>query len=296
MLGRALWSQIRPYSVETVTERADLVDVRYGPHERHVLDVWLAKRSSPSPLMMFIHGGGFRKGDKYWQWPAGMLACLRQAGITVASIQYRFSSDEPYPAPMLDGARALQFLRYNAEKWNIDKSRVALSGVSAGGGISLWLALRPDMAQPDATDPILRESTRVNCAICLNTQSTYDVRTLRSRMGGPAYQCSAIHELCGLKPEDLDHPPPDVARRMEESSALTHVSASAPPVYMLYTHENAPLDASTSMNVAVHHPQFGEMLKERMDASGRECVATWKGDATEKPNYLEFLFRHLGVE
>ena len=41
-----------------------LHDVRYGPHERNVLDLWLVKSDKPTPLVLFIHGGGFQTGDK----------------------------------------------------------------------------------------------------------------------------------------------------------------------------------------------------------------------------------------
>src|SRR5262249_11485296 len=66
-------------------------DVPYGRHERHVLDFWKAKpghTGSPTPLIVFIHGGGFRQGDKRLLAPA-QLERWRAAGISVASINYR---------------------------------------------------------------------------------------------------------------------------------------------------------------------------------------------------------------
>jgi cephalosporin-C deacetylase-like acetyl esterase len=67
----------------------------------------------------------------------------------------------PYPIPMHDSARALQFLRYQAEEYNLDKTRVASTGGSAGGCIALWLGFHDDMADPKNEDPVLRESTRL---------------------------------------------------------------------------------------------------------------------------------------
>src|SRR5262245_45713222 len=66
--------------------------VKYGPHERNVLDVWLAKSDRPTPVLVSIHGGGFAKGDKSVS-PDLLRRCL-DSGISVAAITYRFSNQE----------------------------------------------------------------------------------------------------------------------------------------------------------------------------------------------------------
>jgi acetyl esterase len=62
----------------------DHADVRYGPHERNVLDVWLAKSPTPTPLVVYYHGGGFRAGDKR-TLNVELLEKLRSGGISVAA-------------------------------------------------------------------------------------------------------------------------------------------------------------------------------------------------------------------
>ena len=84
-------------------------EVPYGDHERHVLDFWQAKSDKPTPLFIWIHGGGFRGGDKR-SFPGDLRAQCLNAGISCASIHYRLSGHAPYPAQMLDSARAVQFL------------------------------------------------------------------------------------------------------------------------------------------------------------------------------------------
>jgi acetyl esterase/lipase len=84
-------------------------DVRYGPHERTVLDFWQAKSDGPTPLLVSIHGGGFVAGDKSVA-PELLKGCL-DSGISVAAISYRYSTQAIAPAPFQDGARAVQFLR-----------------------------------------------------------------------------------------------------------------------------------------------------------------------------------------
>ena len=122
----------------------------YGEHERQVLDFWQAKSEKPTPLVLYIHGGGWRAGDK-----SGMSGVEIQqyldAGISVAAINYRYVQqavalkiEPPVKAPLEDAARALQTIRSKAKEWNLDKKRVGATGGSAGGCSSLWLAFHDE--------------------------------------------------------------------------------------------------------------------------------------------------------
>lgn len=135
-------------------------DVPYGPHAQQKLDFYQARSDTPTPLLFFIHGGGWKHGDKSnFNDAAPYLA----AGVSVVSINYRHISHAeaeqivpPVKAPLHDAARALQFVRSKAAEWNLDKARIAASGSSAGACSSLWLAFHPDMADPKSDDPVSR--------------------------------------------------------------------------------------------------------------------------------------------
>ena len=138
--------------------------MRYGDHERQVLDFYQAKSDRPTPVLFFIHGGGWVAGDKKMVSAKPYL----KAGISVVSINYRYSWQAqlagikpPVKAPLEDAARALQFVRSKAGQWNLDKQRIGASGGSAGACSALWLAFHDDMADPASADPIARESTRL---------------------------------------------------------------------------------------------------------------------------------------
>src|SRR5438128_7617637 len=94
----------------------DVSNAAYGPHERNVLDLWKATSVRPTPLVVYIHGGGFRQGDKDNLSPLLLKLCLERE-ISVGAINYRLSQQAPYPAPMHDGARAIQFFRSRAKEW-----------------------------------------------------------------------------------------------------------------------------------------------------------------------------------
>src|SRR5262245_18352499 len=78
-------------------------DVKYGPHERNVLDLYLPKPGGPSPLVLYIHGGGFQGGDKPSLSPSEGKSHL-DAGFAVAAINYRLTNTAPMPAAYLDCA------------------------------------------------------------------------------------------------------------------------------------------------------------------------------------------------
>lgn len=138
----------------------DLANEHYGPHERHVLDLWKAKSDKPAPLLVFIHGGGFRAGSKE-SVSQGTVAGLLSKGVSVMAINYRFSPEVTFPAHYMDCARAIQSARLHAKEWNIDPKRVGASGGSAGAGTSLWIGFHDDMADPANADP---RSARVHPA------------------------------------------------------------------------------------------------------------------------------------
>jgi hypothetical protein len=127
------------------------VDVSYGPHQRHIMDLYLAESNAPAPLYVFIHPGGFRRGDKSELSPELLEACIAK-GISVAAINYRLSGTDPYPAAMEDGVRAVQFLRHNAQECNFDSTQVAAGGAQLEqGSLSGSGSARISPIQPAAT-------------------------------------------------------------------------------------------------------------------------------------------------
>jgi acetyl esterase/lipase len=273
----------------------DHANVAYGEHERNVLDLWLAESEEPAPLMIYIHGGGFRGGDKNTLSPQVLASCL-EAGISVAAINYRLTNVAPFPAAHHDSARALQFLRSKSDEWNLDKSRVAATGGSAGGGISLWLAFHDDLAEPDSDDPVARESTRLQCVAVSGAQPSYDPRFFRE-IGLPRLEQHAFfYPFYGITPEEFDS---DKAHQLyDEAAAITHLTAEDQvPVLMVYSGGDVPITDETSLGVIVHHPKLGLALKERMDELGLTCIVTYpdQPEPRGRVSVLEFLKQHLQV-
>jgi acetyl esterase/lipase len=275
----------------------DRADVPYGPHARNVLDFWEAEADGPTPLLVYIHGGGFRGGDKRGVPPGLLRRCL-ESGISVASINYRLSHQAAFPAPMLDGARAIQFLRSKAEGWGIDPDRIAASGGSAGAGIALWVGFHDDLADPDSDDPVLRHSSRLSSMALVGAQTTYDPRVIATIVGGRAHEHPALIPFFGLAGEGLDSP--EAHDLYEQASPDTYLSADDPPAYLLYNESREPLPPDAPPGLGIHHPNFGEYLGVKMDGLGVECVtrhlADLDGDTDlADAEMLGFLRRQFGM-
>ena len=277
-------------------------DVSYGPHERNVIDLYLAESDIPTPLYVFIHGGGFRGGDKS-NIPQELLEAILEAGISVAAINYRLSGIAPYPAAMQDSTYALQFLRYRAKEWNLDPVRVAAGGGSAGGGITFWIGFRQDLADPNSDDPVKRHSTRLTCIASWNTQSSYDPNFIRTIISGAAYAHTALQQFFRVSPEEFETP--RAKKIFAEASAINYVSKDAPPVFLWYPAPNLPMTPDLDADAGIHHPKFGRVLKERMDELGVECVVRFREDLPDLPpdefrarshrELAEFVKRHSGM-
>jgi acetyl esterase/lipase len=268
----------------------DLAEVAYGPHPRHVLDLWKARTPAPAPLVVFIHGGGFRGGSKE-ALSVALLEGLLTRGISVMAINYRLSPEVVFPAHYRDSARAIQFARSRAREWNLDPRRVGATGGSAGAGTSLWLGFHDDLADPQNPDPVLRQSTRLTCMAVNGAQSTYDPRLIREWVGEAAAQHPALPGFYGLKPEEYDTP--RAHRLFTDASAISHLSRGDPPVYAYYS-EAREIPANAKAGQGIHHINFGLRLKERMEALGLECTVRHRDEGAEMDREaIEFFVKHL---
>jgi len=279
-----------------------LANVPYGSDPRQVLDFWKAPSSTPAPVVFYIHGGGWLGGDKTGLDLTYKPDRYMAEGISVVSINYRFlkqtiltdksvplpvitpekvaSEEPPVVVPLHDAMRALQFVRSKAAEWNIDKTRIGLSGGSAGGCTSLWLAFHRDMADPASTDPVARESTRVWCAALSAPQTTLDPQQMKewtpnSRYGGHAFGFA-------WDPKDIqsefNH---FLAQRevvlpwIERYSPYALMTADAPPIYLYYAH-GVPAYGKDQED-PTHTANFGAILEEKAKKLGVECEFFYPG-------------------
>lgn len=146
-----------------------LRDLQYVPagHERHKLDLYLPARGSqrpavsgPLPLIIWVHGGAWRAGDKR-RCPAVRFV---RRGYAVASINYRMSQHAIFPAQIEDCKAAIRWLRANSKEYDIDAERIGVWGSSAGGHLVALLGTTGNVKEFDKGEN-LNVSSRVQ-AVC----------------------------------------------------------------------------------------------------------------------------------
>jgi acetyl esterase/lipase len=124
-----------------------LTDIPYANtnNPRQTLDLFLPekrKKDQVLPLVIWIHGGGWKNGDKKSGHSPNRLPKIVQTGRYVgASIAYRLSGEETWPAQIHDCKAAVRWLRAHEKKYNIDPARIAVWGSSAGGHLVSMLGV-----------------------------------------------------------------------------------------------------------------------------------------------------------
>ncbi len=303
----AAWMPPKEVQAKQATAKLDatpptVTDLPYGDHFRQTLDVWLAQSAKPAPLVFYIHGGGYAAHDKTDIHQHLDVAGLLKAGVSVASINYRFlvdadaaQVDPPVQWPLRDAARALQLVRSKVGEWNIDPARIAATGVSAGGCSALWLAMHDDMAEPQSADAVARESTRVLFTVTKAPQPSLDPRQMVEWVPNSIYS----GHLFGYKQKSRpDSFAPFLANRDKHAadirrySPMAHATADDPPAYMLGKADKPPVKGEPQTDPS-HSVLLCMMLEHTLRPLGVVCTVHHPLDGRPQPDMQDLLLQHL---
>ena len=201
-----------------------LVYGRAGGHDLP-LDLYLPDASARGrgkgcPVVLFLHGGGWRFGSK--AEGEGLAALFTQKGIALASADYRLDSEAIWPAQIHDAKTAVRWLRANARRYGLDPARIGVCGTSAGGHLAALLGTTPGVAAlEDRSEGTPRESVRVR-AVC-SVSGPIDLGIQPTTLVGRYF---VRHELGGSAPEK-----PDLVRQADPS---LYVRGGEPPFLLVY--------------------------------------------------------------
>ena len=221
-------------------------DVVYGVADGQdlKLDVYPCATPAPHAACLLIHGGGWAAGSKSGEANTGLN--LARNGVVAFAVEYRFAPKYPWPAQILDCARAARWVRAHAADYGVDTSRLGAMGGSAGGHLSLMLGvIKPDDYQsPD--DPNRALSAKVSCVVDLFGPTD---------MRGGQMSAQAAHILSAFIGATAAEAPDKYA----DASPITHATKDASPV--LFVHG----DADTLVPL-----QQSEVMKAKLDEFGVE--------------------------
>jgi arylsulfatase A-like enzyme/acetyl esterase/lipase len=188
------------------------------------LDIYEPKNpmARPMPAVIWIHGGGWRSGDKF---PAPHAAQLASEGFFAVSINYRLSDVAQFPAAVYDSKCAVRWLRANANQYGVDPDRIGVGGGSAGGHLSLMVGLVADTdgLEPDFCLPGV--PTRVNAV--LSYFGPTNLSRALSVAKNPDRATAGLTAFLGFSPQEN----PDIYWK---ASPIAYVSVDDPPVLMIH--------------------------------------------------------------
>jgi len=279
------------------------LDYPYTSHEDNDFDIFIPPSIKATPLVVFIHGGGFVQGhkEKVYQQYANEINQLLNENIAFATISYRFLSqvEKGVLDCMHDGKYFIQYIRHNAKSFNIDPKRIGAFGSSAGAGTSLWIGLNDDMRDKDADNPVLRQSTRLKAIGAFETQATYDILRWQEVFEEytidinriPPILMNQFARFYGLKDATLLETPEYKSYR-KKVDMLSLMSADDPPLFIC----NEGRSGAPLLNDMKHHPMHAKYLKKYADKVGIENVtyipALEMMDSSGK-SIVDFFVEHL---
>ena len=215
----------------------------------------------PRPAIVFIHGGGWRNGDK--RTPPFLRPTLTYAtkGYVCVTINYRMLDEAPITACIEDVKNAVRWLRAHAEKYNVDTNRIGATGNSAGAHLSAMLGLCPPSAGLEGDGPYRDQSSMVQAIVASATPTSFlgfmsERARRRQQQGEQETRPNAI----SLEPEDI----------RTKASPITYVNADAPPI--LLVHE------MSDQTVGVYHSD--NLVKALRKAGAKDVNYILLGDGT----------------
>ena len=212
-------TRINPTLPENVEAYRNLVYASHGKHDM-TLDLYRPKSGSgPFPTVVFIHGGGWYKGD-----PSSYTAMAQQLasqGYVTLNIFYRLSGEAPFPAAIHDCKAAVRWARAHASTFRIDPDRMGSVGGSAGGHLSGLLGTSGYAKSLNQSESYAQFSSAIQaCVVMAGTMDLTTDRTLESMRSDPRRRMKTF----------MDGDWTTAKRTFINASPITHVDSKAPPM------------------------------------------------------------------
>jgi len=211
------------FRLSSVREQRNITYCTIG-ERKLLLDAFYPKKKSKqkTPAVLIIHGGGWRSGNRSQHIPLAQK--LAAQGYACFTAEYRLSTEALYPAAVHDLKAALRWLRANAKQFNLDTTRIAALGFSAGGELAAFIGTTNKNPQYEGENCHLNISSEVQAIVDID--GTLSFVHPESGEGNDTRSTSAATYWFG-------YPKKDNYALWEEASPLQHVGKNTPPILFL---------------------------------------------------------------
>lgn len=236
----------------SANEPSKLTDIRYATVDEIELklDLYRPVATTKPKLIVWVHGGAWRAGSKK-DMP---LQKLIDSGFAVASVDYRLSTQAPFPAQVHDIKAAIRFLRAKQTEYDYDASRIIIAGASAGAHLATLVGVTNGHRELEGrVGDCLNHSSDIHAIVSYYGMSNLTTILSQSTPHGLKVRVPALQLLLGGQPDEQF----DLAR---QASPVFHVDENDPPLLLIHGDQDpqAPINQSHE-------------LQGSYDASQRSC-------------------------
>ena len=200
-------------------------DIEYASVGGHVLmlDLHRPQATNP-PLIVYVHGGAWRAGSK----SDVPIAPLLDHGFAIASVDYRLSTEAPFPAQVHDIKAAIRFLRAKSDFFHINTKRIGIIGSSAGGHLAALVGVTNGHKELEGkVGEHMDQSSDVQCIVSLFGASNLQTILSQSTEFGLKMRVPALQLLLGGQPDEKS----ELARL---ASPVAHLDKNDPPLLLIH--------------------------------------------------------------
>lgn len=247
------------------------------------LDIHLPDGAATPPLVVWVHGGAWNAGTKA-QYPKELVA----NGFALASVDFRQTSEAPFPANVHDIKAAIRFLRANAAKYGYRSERIAIAGASSGGHLAALVGVTNGHAELEGkVGDQAPQSSSVQAIVSYFGASNLTTILAQSTPHGLSVRKPALERLLGAFPENA----PELARL---ASPVFHVGSNDPPLLLLHGDQDPQMPVNQSLELQGAYEKAGlEVDLDIVHGVAHGGDAFFAGEHLQRT--LEFLRRTLSV-
>lgn len=268
-----------------------------APERAEKLDIYFPAAPAAGkllPAVVWIHGGGWKSGDKGEARGTEICTTLARAGYLAVSINYKLKENS-WPVNLLDCKNAVRFLRAHAAEYHVDPARIAVAGGSAGGHLSLMVGFTTGQKGLEPEAPYPGVSSAVSCVIDMYGITNLSVHGQKNAKGEP----TATNRLMNGSLVDFGAAN-DAADVFRVASPITYAVNGVPPILILHGRADTTVDFSQSEElVALLKARGVEPEFVALDGIGHTFDwERWNKKPLPRdlrPVALAFLAKHLGA-